>query len=97
MAGVLLTDAEIDHTAGLLLLRESSAPLPVYSTAAVRDALSRGYPLLRCSSTTAASPGTRSPTASRALAGTGLQVETFATGGDAPLYLGDAPGPARSG
>jgi pyrroloquinoline quinone biosynthesis protein B len=29
VAGVLLTDAEIDHTAGLLLLRESSAPLRI--------------------------------------------------------------------
>ena len=29
-AGVLLTDAEIDHTAGLLLLRESAVPLRVF-------------------------------------------------------------------
>src|SRR6201992_4514802 len=47
IAGVVLTDGEIDHTAGLLLLRESSAPLRVYSTAAVRDALTERYPLLR--------------------------------------------------
>ena len=45
--GVLLTDAEIDHTAGLLLLRESTAPLQVFSTAVVRDALTDGYPILR--------------------------------------------------
>jgi pyrroloquinoline quinone biosynthesis protein B len=30
IAGVLLTDAEIDHTAGLLLLRESGSPIRVY-------------------------------------------------------------------
>ena len=30
VAGVLLTDAEIDHTAGLLLLRESGAPVRVF-------------------------------------------------------------------
>lgn len=39
VAGVLLTDAEIDHTAGLLLLRESGAPVRVFGAAAVRRAL----------------------------------------------------------
>src|SRR5690606_21719532 len=46
-AGVLLTDAEIDHTTGLLLLREASAPLHVYSTAVVHRALTRDHPILR--------------------------------------------------
>jgi pyrroloquinoline quinone biosynthesis protein B len=39
VAGVLLTDAEIDHTAGLLLLRESGAPVRVFGAAAVARAL----------------------------------------------------------
>jgi pyrroloquinoline quinone biosynthesis protein B len=39
IAGVLLTDAEIDHTAGLLLLRESGAPIHVYGEADVERAL----------------------------------------------------------
>ena len=39
MAGVLLTDAEIDHTAGLLLLRESGAPVRVFGAADVERAL----------------------------------------------------------
>src|SRR3954447_9262648 len=39
IAGVLLTDAEIDHTAGLLLLRESGTPLRVYGAAGVEHAL----------------------------------------------------------
>src|SRR3982751_6487323 len=30
IAGVLLTDAEIDHTAGLLLLRESATPVRLF-------------------------------------------------------------------
>ena len=47
VAGVLLTDAEIDHTAGLLLLRESATPLQVYGSADVRRALTDGYPVLR--------------------------------------------------
>jgi pyrroloquinoline quinone biosynthesis protein B len=39
IAGVLLTDAEIDHTAGLLLLRESATPLRVFGEASVERAL----------------------------------------------------------
>jgi pyrroloquinoline quinone biosynthesis protein B len=40
IAGVLLTDAEIDHTAGLLLLRESATPVRVYGDAGIELALS---------------------------------------------------------
>lgn len=47
IAGVLLTDAEIDHTAGLMLLRESTDPLAVYCTDTVRQALTESWPLLR--------------------------------------------------
>jgi pyrroloquinoline quinone biosynthesis protein B len=39
IAGVLLTDAEVDHTAGLLLLRESRTPVRVFGEAAVEHAL----------------------------------------------------------
>ena len=39
IAGVLLTDAEIDHTAGLLLLRESATPVRVYGEEGVERAL----------------------------------------------------------
>jgi pyrroloquinoline quinone biosynthesis protein B len=39
IAGVLLTDAEIDHTAGLLLMRESTSPQRVFGDAAVERAL----------------------------------------------------------
>ncbi|HTT93578.1 MAG TPA: pyrroloquinoline quinone biosynthesis protein PqqB [Solirubrobacterales bacterium] len=98
IAGVVLTDGEIDHTAGLLLLRESSAPLRVYSTPEVRDALTGAYPLLRMLERYCGvdwrplEPGTATP-----LEGTTLSVETFPTGGDAPLYMGDAPGPAAVG
>jgi len=44
-AGIFLTDPEIDHTTGLILLRESSQPLKVYSPVAVKSALTTGYPL----------------------------------------------------
>lgn len=46
LASVLLTDAEFDHTIGLLLLREGSA-LEVYATAAVLGALAEAFPLKR--------------------------------------------------
>ena len=39
IAGVLVTDAEIDHTAGLLLLRESTTPVRVFGEARVELAL----------------------------------------------------------
>lgn len=98
IAGVVLTDGEIDHTAGLLLLRESSAPLRVYSTEAVRDALTEAYPLLRMierySGVDWRPLATDGPTA---LEGSSLTVETFPTGGDAPLYMGGAPGPSAIG
>ena len=46
LAAVLLTDAELDHTLGLLLLREGGA-LPVYATPAVHTVLCQGSGLLR--------------------------------------------------
>src|SRR5690625_3335031 len=42
---VLLTDAQLDHTAGLLFLREGQ-PLTVYCTESVQQDLSQGFPVL---------------------------------------------------
>lgn len=47
IAGVLLTDAEIDHTTGLVIMRESAEPLRIYGIETVRQALTDGFPLLR--------------------------------------------------
>jgi pyrroloquinoline quinone biosynthesis protein B len=44
-ASIVLTDAEIDHTTGLMLLRESSQPLKIYAPVSVKQALTTGYPL----------------------------------------------------
>jgi pyrroloquinoline quinone biosynthesis protein B len=90
VAGVLLTDAEIDHTAGLLLLRESSAPLRVYGSDAVRHALTEGYPVLPILDCYCGVEWERvEPGTSRTLDGSSLEVEPFAAGGDAPRYLAD--------
>ena len=88
VAGVLLTDAEIDHTAGLLLLRESSVPVRVYGDAGVERALRDGFPVLTMLERYCGLgvehplPGTETE-----LDRSGLSVESFAVGGDAPRYL----------
>ena len=85
IAGVLLTDAEIDHTAGLLLMRESATPIRVFGSAGVGSALREGYPVLTmleryCGAEwQTLEPGP--------LDGSSLEVEPFPAGGDAPRYL----------
>jgi pyrroloquinoline quinone biosynthesis protein B len=87
IAGVLLTDAEIDHTAGLLLLRECATPVRVFGDAGVERALRDGYPVLAMLARYCGAdwqtlePGRRQP-----LEGSSLTVEPFGTGGDAPRY-----------
>jgi pyrroloquinoline quinone biosynthesis protein B len=44
LAGVILTDAELDHTIGLLSLREGSR-LTIYGTEAVRNSLQSVFPV----------------------------------------------------
>jgi pyrroloquinoline quinone biosynthesis protein B len=88
VAGVLLTDAEIDHTAGLLLLRESVTPVRVFGDAGVEHALRHGYPVLPmleryCGAEWQTLEAAR-PTS---LEGSSLEVEAFGAGGDAPRYL----------
>lgn len=46
IGAVLLVDAQIDHTAGLLILREGER-LPVYCTPPVHEDLTTGFPVLR--------------------------------------------------
>ena len=46
IAAVALTDGQIDHAAGLLLLREGDR-LPLYSTDLVHEDLMAGFPVLR--------------------------------------------------
>jgi pyrroloquinoline quinone biosynthesis protein B len=98
IGGVVLTDAEIDHTAGLLLLRESESPITVYSTANVRAALTEHYPVLdvldrycgvdwRPLALGGATP----------LESSSLVLEAFPTGGDPPRYMDRADGPSSVG
>jgi pyrroloquinoline quinone biosynthesis protein B len=90
-AGVLLTDAEIDHTAGLMLLRESAMPVRIFGDAGVERALRDGYPVLRILERyCGAEWQTLAPGTATALAGSSLVVEPFPVGGDAPRYLSDS-------
>jgi pyrroloquinoline quinone biosynthesis protein B len=98
IGAVVLTDGEIDHAAGLLLLRESSTPLRVYSTEQVRAALTDRYPVLQmlehyCGvDWRALAEGEAT-----AVQDSSLTVEPFPTGGDPPLYMGGGPGPGAIG
>ena len=88
IAGVLLTDAEIDHTAGLLLLRESATPVRVYGDEGVERALRKGYPVLSMLERYCGLEWqTLQPEQTRPLEGSSLTVEPFDVGGDAPRYL----------
>ena len=85
---MLLTDAEIDHTAGLLLLRESDQPVRVFGSEGVERALRGGDPVLQilkryCGAEWRTLEAAR-PTS---LEGSSLEVEPFEAGGDAPRYL----------
>ncbi|MEW6038984.1 MAG: pyrroloquinoline quinone biosynthesis protein PqqB [Pseudomonadota bacterium] len=44
---IVLIDSQIDHTTGLLMLRESTSPLQVYCSEMVKQDLSTGFPLFR--------------------------------------------------
>ena len=89
IAGVLLTDAEIDHTAGLTILRESDAPLHVYCTETVRQALTEGWPLLRVLEAycgvnwLALQPGSAFDLGNTS----GFEVETFRLPAKPPKYM----------
>jgi len=88
IAGVLLTDAEIDHTAGLLLLRESATPVRVYGQSGVERALRDGYPVLSILERYCGLEWhTLEPDKVCSLEGSSLTVEPFDVGGDAPRYL----------
>ena len=90
---MLLTDAEIDHTAGLLLLRESDQPVRVFGSEGVERALRRGYPVLEileryCGTEWQA----LEPERATPLEGSSLEVDPFEVGGDAPRYLSGSDG-----
>lgn len=92
IAGCLLTDAEIDHSSGLLQLREGSA-FRVFSTPTVRRWLNEFFPIGSILVNFAERPWTELPldeTFELTLlngAASGLRVRTFEVGRDVPRFV----------
>ena len=89
VAGVILTDAELDHTLGLPRLREASG-VQIVATATVRAALSRGLRLDRVLAPYTTLSWT--PLAEQALEpldGGPLQVQGIRVSGKRPRYAAD--------
>jgi pyrroloquinoline quinone biosynthesis protein B len=89
--GVLLTDADLDHTLGLFVLREGPPPMPVYATPVIRGALSDGLRLDEVMSHYAGikwrePPGRPAPLRRADGGESGLSVSAFAVPGTAPRY-----------
>jgi pyrroloquinoline quinone biosynthesis protein B len=84
IAGIILTDAEIDHTTGLILLRESSQPLKVYSMPSVKRALTTGYPLF---STLQNYCGVEWFPLEQKMTLLGLEIEVFPLSNKPPKYM----------
>jgi len=98
IAGVVLTNADVDHIAGLLNLRES-APLTLYASRRVLDTLAANsiFNVLNPEFVERIEIVLERPFAPRAKDGTpaGLEIEAFAVPGKVALYLEDATaGPA---
>lgn len=93
IAGVVLTNGDIDHVAGLLTLRENS-PLAIYATARVQAALNRNsvFNVLNPDfvERREAEMGRPFALATRDGIAAGLAIEMFAVPGKVALYLEDA-------
>ena len=89
--GIILTDAELDHTLGVALLREGRA-LHLYATGAVVDTLerdSRILPVTRAFASvdvTTLQLGEPAALVNRDGSPNGLRVEAFAVAGDPPRF-----------
>ena len=93
IAGVLLTNGDLDHCLGLLSLRESQ-PLCVYATAAVRDGFMQGNGLARTLQRfdgqlrwIELTPGQPTPFLRADGSPSGLTLEAVAAPGKLPIHL----------
>jgi pyrroloquinoline quinone biosynthesis protein B len=96
LAGLLLTNGDLDHCLGLLSLRESH-PLTIYATASVRDGFTTGNVLYR---TLQRFPGQASWRSlelgeEQPLGDSGLHVTAVPTPGKLPLHLEGLRAPSR--
>ncbi len=89
-AGIILTDAEIDHTTGLILLRESAQPLKIYSPVSVKQALTTGYPLLATLQNYCGVEWSALELGSSIAIAADLSIEAFALSTKPPKYMAQA-------
>lgn len=87
--GVLLSDGELDHTTGLLILHEGAPKLDIYATAAVQSLLMSAFPIRHILKSYAAfrwvEINSREPFL---LDADNLCVQAFSTGEKKPRYAG---------
>ncbi|MCW2949204.1 MAG: coenzyme biosynthesis protein, partial [Thermoleophilia bacterium] len=96
-AGVLLTDAEIDHASGLLLVRESTHPLQLFATSQAHAALTDEWPIVTMLDDWCGVDWHELLVdETHELDGFGLTAECFTTGEDAPRYQRSPGGPGTS-
>ena len=93
--GVLLTNADLDHTLGLLLLREGE-PLRIHATAAVRRALTEGLSLAPTLEAFSGAewiqpPGEEAPLTCRDGSKSGLLYRAFAVAGTPARFMRGGP------
>lgn len=96
IAGCVLTDAELDHTSGLLLLREGES-LPIYCTPLVRRWLNRHLPIEPLLATFS-KPGWRELPLNETvmLADSGLALQTFEVEPHLPRFVDESSTTAGS-
>ena len=89
---IILTDAEIDHTTGLMLLRESSQPLKIYASASVKQALTTGYPLFATLQNYCGVEWLPLDVGKSIAIASELEIEAFALSTKPPKYMQSEPG-----
>ncbi len=86
LRGILLTDAELDHTIGLLVLREGT-PLNIYGSPAILTALAEAFPIRRILQSYAAFRWQEAkPNEVFLIDDGGLRVQAFRVGVKCPRY-----------
>jgi pyrroloquinoline quinone biosynthesis protein B len=88
---ILLSDADLDHTLGLLLLRESDLPLPIYALETIKEAVEKGLRMTNvlsryCGIQWLTPPLDFEPLLCRNGAETGLEYKAVEIAGPGPRY-----------
>ena len=89
---ILLTDADLDHTLGLFLLREDESPLSIHTSTAIKEAVEQGLRLTEvlgqyCGVHWVAAPLAFEPLLCRDGAESGLEYKAVEIEGPGPRYM----------